>query len=175
MTTCACSWRVGTPIVSMGMERLPLLQLSKLSIKSSELPERQRLQNFSSHYPQEKRPAQEYIEKSKRRLCSGSSWRWDLWWQRFPELSKANSTRLKWWWTNRDQRGHPLASLWFDWSSLRIADGYVVIDTMDGRNCSFRSIMLVQSVALPFWIRARLFSFNAPLDLVQTVMGWVLS
>ena len=35
-------------------------------------------------------------------------------------------------------------------AALRIADGYVVIDTMDGKELLFLSIMFAQSVALPF-------------------------
>ncbi len=65
---------------------------------------------------------------------------------------------------HRDQGGHPLAAL-DSIAALRIADGYVVIDTMDGKESLFSEhyacpvcIFTVPELELPP------LSFNAPLD-----------
>ncbi len=131
-----------------------------------ELPELQRPANSSSHYRREKGQHQSIIEKSKKTAMFGSELTVkSMMWQG-PDYLKANSTRLKWGrgGPDRDQRSRLFDSIE---AALRIADGYVVIDTMDGKELLFSERLCCQSVALPFEWRPRLFFFPMRLCLVE--------
>ncbi len=115
--------RVGT-CVSMGMGDYGGWANCRSSLR---VPEHQRL---PIQLPlSAERYLQEYVERCKKTAMSGEGRWWDMMWQRFQNCLKASSTRWSGGGPNRDQGGHPLAALWFDWaapSGLRMVMSWLI-------------------------------------------------
>ncbi len=123
----------------MGMERL---QLSVEQIVDRLRVTVPTLANSALLFARKKKASTRISLKSpKRRLCPGVRVDGEIYdVTEVPELSKACSTRLKRWWTESIKEG--IRSRLFDSieAALSIADGYVVIDTMDGKELLFGAL-----------------------------------
>ena len=149
----------------MDMERLPASSVEQIVDQVLELPERQRLQILAPLFARKKASTRISLKSPKRRLCPGSRVDGEIYdVTEVPELSKSKQHTIEVV-VDRIVIKEGIRSRLFDSieAALRIADGYVVIDTMDGKELLFSEHYAcpVCGFTVPE-LEPRLFSFNAP-------------
>lgn len=143
--------RVGTPYCINGHGAITASSVEQIVDQVLELPERQRLQILAPIIRKKKASTRISLKGAKdgyvRVRVDGEIY--DV--TEVPELSKSKQHTIEVV-VDRIVIKEGIRSRLFDSieAALRIADGYVVIDTMDDKELLFRSTMLVRFVALPF-------------------------
>lgn len=157
--------RVGTPYCINGHGAITASSVEQIVDQVLELPERQRLQILAPIIRKKKGQHKNIIEKVQKdgyvRVCIDGEI-YDV--TEVPELSKSKQHTIEVV-VDRIVLKEGIRSRLFDSieAALRIADGYVVIDTMDGKELLFSEHYAcpVCGFTVPE-LEPRLFSFNAP-------------